>query len=171
MKPSLLAVCLVFAMQQAPPRPTFKSGVTLIEVDVVVTDRSGRPVRGLSKDEFTIAEDGMPVDIATFSAIDLPEAPRDAPIPPADRSGSSHASNDQPQDGRVVLIILDDGLVSLSAARMATVKSIGRRAVERLGPSDLAAVVTTSGRPGAQEFTTEKWRLLAAVDRFVPRSE
>jgi Ca-activated chloride channel family protein len=98
MKPGLLAVWLVFAMQQAPPRPTFKSGVTLIEVDVVVTDHSGRPVRGLSRDDFTIAEDGIPVDIATFSAIDLPEAPADAPIPPADRSGSSHASNDQPQD-------------------------------------------------------------------------
>jgi VWFA-related protein len=172
MKPGLLAVWLVFAMQQAPPRPTFKSGVTLIEVDVVVTDRSGRPVRGLSRDDFTIAEDGIPVEPATFSAIDVPEAPLNEPIPPADRSGSSHAANDQPQDGRVVLIILDDGLVSLSAGRMATVKSIGRRAVERLGPSDLAAVVTTSGRSDGQtEFTTEKWRLLAAVDRFVPRSE
>ena len=172
MKLRVLAVCLVLGMQQVPPTPTFKSGVTLIEVDVVVSDRSGRPVRGLSKDDFTIAEDGIPVEIATFSAVDVPETPREAPIPPVDRSGSAHASNDQPQDGRVVLIVLDDSLVDLSAARMATVKSIGRRAVERLGPSDLGAVVTTSGRSGAQtEFTTEKWRLLAAIDRFVPRSE
>jgi hypothetical protein len=36
-----------------------------------------------------------------------PEAPRDAAIALADRSGSAHASNDQPQDGRVILIVLD----------------------------------------------------------------
>jgi len=172
MKAHLAVVYLLLGLQQVPPRPTFKSSATLVEVDVVVSDRSGRPVRGLSRDDFAVSEDGTPVEIATFSAIDLPEAPRDAPIAPADRSGSAHASNDQPQDGRVVLIVLDDLLVSLSAARMVTVKSIGRRAVERLGPSDLAAVVTTSGRFGGHaEFTTEKWRLLAAIDRFVPQSE
>ena len=172
MKACLAVACLLLGLQQVPPRPTFKSGATLVEVDVVVSDRSGRPVRGLNRDDFAVSEDGTPVDIATFSAIDLPEAPRDAPIAPADRSGSAHASNDQPENGRVVLIVLDDVLVSLSAARMVTVKSIGRRAVERLGPSDLAAVVTTSGRLGGQaEFTTEKWRLLAAIDRFVPQSE
>jgi VWFA-related protein len=172
MKPHLAVACVLFSLQQAPPGPAFKSGITLVEVDVLVSDRSGRPVRGLSKEDFIVAEDGTPVEIASFSAIDLPEAPRDAPIAPADRSGSAHASNDQPEDGRVILIVLDDLLVSLSAARMATVKSIGRRAVERLGPSDLAAVVTTSGRLGGQtEFTTEKWRLLAAIDRFVPQSE
>ena len=169
---ALIAVCLLLGAQQTPPKPTFKSSATLVEVDVVVSDGSGRPVRGLRKEDFTVAEDGTPVEIATFSAIDLPAAPKDEAIAPADRSGSAHASNDQLQDGRVVLIVLDDLLVSLSAARMVTVKSIGRRAVERLGPSDLAAVVTTSGRLGAQaEFTTEKWRLLAAIDRFVPHSE
>ena len=163
---------LVLALQQPPAKPTFKSTTVLVEVDAVVTDGSGRPVRGLAKEDFTITEDGRPVDIATFSAIDVPEAPPGAAIPPADRSGSAQASNDQPQDGRVILIVLDDGLVNLSAARMVQVKSIARRAVERLGPSDLAAVVTTSGRRGGQaEFTTEKWRLLAAIDRYVPRSE
>ena len=172
MKAHLITMCLLLGAQQMPPKPTFQSSATLVEVDVVVSDGSGRPVRGLRKEDFTVAEDGTPIEIATFSAIDLPAAPRDAAIAPADRSGSAHASNDQLQDGRVVLIVLDDLLVSLSAARMVTVKSIGRRAVERLGPSDLAAVVTTSGRLGAQaEFTTEKWRLLAAIDRFVPQSE
>ena len=172
MKAHVITMCLLVGAQQLPTKPTFQSSATLVEVDVVVRDGSGRPVRGLRKEDFAVAEDGTPVEIATFSAIDLPAAPRDEAIAPADRSGSAHASNDQLQDGRVVLIVLDDLLVSLSAARMVTVKSIGRRAVERLGPSDLAAVVTTSGRLGAQaEFTTEKWRLLAAIDRFVPQSE
>ncbi len=47
--------------------------VNLVELYVVVTDESGRPVRGLRQDEFKVREDGVPQDIATFSdASDLP---------------------------------------------------------------------------------------------------
>ena len=47
--------------------------VNLVELYVVVTDRSGRPVRGLAQTDFQIREDGVRQDIATFSdASDLP---------------------------------------------------------------------------------------------------
>ncbi len=47
--------------------------VNLVELYVVVTDESGRPVRGLKQEEFKVREDGVPQDIATFSdASDLP---------------------------------------------------------------------------------------------------
>jgi VWFA-related protein len=170
-KTFLPAVLLLLSAQQAPPaKPAFKSGVTVVEVDVVVTDRSGRPVRGLRRDDFDISEDGRPVEIATFSAVDVPEAPRQSIIPPPDRSGSAFASNDRPDDGRLILIVLDDIQVSFTAGRMATVKTVARRAVERLGPADVAGVMTTSGWPGGQtEFTTDKSRLLDAIEQFVPR--
>ena len=142
MKACLAVACLLLGLQQVPPRPTFKSGATLVEVDIVVSDREGRPVRGLSKDDFSVTEDGTPVEIATFSAIDLPEAPRDAPMAPADRSGSAHASNDQPEDGRVVLIVLDDLLVSLSAARMVKVHRVA--VPKPLAPGAYRLVVDTS---------------------------
>jgi VWFA-related protein len=172
-KTFLPAVLLLLAAQQVPlPKPGFKSQVTVVEVDIVVTDRSGRPVRGLRVEDFEIAEDGSPVEIAAFSAVDIPEAPRNSIIPPPDRSGSAFASNDQADGGRVILIVLDDIQVSFTAGRMATVKSVARRAVERLGPTDLAGVMTTSGRLGGQaEFTTDKSRLMDAIDRFVPRGE
>jgi VWFA-related protein len=172
-KTFLVAVLLLVAAQQAPPpTPRFKSDVTVVEVDVVVTDKSGRPVRGLGREDFEISEDGRPVEIATFSAVDVPEAPRHAIIPPPDRSGSAFASNDYADDGRMILIVLDDIQVGFSAGRMATVKSVARRAVERLGPADVAGVMTTSGRLGGQaEFTSDKSRLLEAIERFVPRGQ
>jgi hypothetical protein len=40
-------------------------------LDVVVTDRSGKPASPLSKDDFTILEDGKPQTIASFES---PEA-------------------------------------------------------------------------------------------------
>ena len=172
-KTCLSAVLVLLAAQQVPPpKPGFKSGVTVVEVDVVVTDKSGRPVRGLRTEDFEIAEDGRPVEIATFSAVDVPEAPRESIIPPPDRSGSAFASNERPDDGRLILIVLDDIQMSFTAGRMASVKSVARRAVERLGPRDLAGVLTTSGRLGGQaEFTMDKARLLDAIERFVPRGE
>ncbi|TNF79386.1 MAG: VWA domain-containing protein [Acidobacteria bacterium] len=47
--------------------------VNLMELYVVVTDRRGHPVRGMTKDQFRVAEAGKPQEIATFSdAGDLP---------------------------------------------------------------------------------------------------
>ena len=51
---------------QQETTPTFRSGVQLIEVDVVVTDGQGKPVRDLSRDDFEIVEDNRPQEVRTF---------------------------------------------------------------------------------------------------------
>ena len=168
----LLAVLTSLLAQQPAPQPTFKSGVNLIEVDVVVTNKTGQPVRGLGQADFEVTEDGKPVTISTFVAVDLPAAPAGSPIPPPDRSGTSIASNDQPEDGRVILIVLDDYHVRFDAGFAVRTRAVARRLVEQLGPSDQAAVMATSGRTSNQaEFTGDKARLLEAIDRFFPQSE
>ena len=167
----VLLLLLATQQQPPPPQPTFKSGITLVEVDVVVTDKAQRPVRGLRKADFELFEDGRPVEVVTFSEVHVPDAPP-AAIPPDNRSGSAFASNEQPDSGRLILIVLDDVQLGFSAGRMATVRSVARRAVERLGPGDVAGVLTTSGRMGAQaEFTSDKRRLIEAINRFVPQTE
>ena len=45
--------------------------ITVANVDVVVTDAHGNPVRGLTKDDFEIFEDGKLQPITNFSAIDV----------------------------------------------------------------------------------------------------
>ena len=46
----------------------FKSGVELINVTVSVTDRSGRFVSGLRKEDFAIYDDNTPMEITHFTA-------------------------------------------------------------------------------------------------------
>ena len=46
----------------------FKSGVELINVTATVTDRSGRFASGLRQEDFTVYEDGKPVEITHFNA-------------------------------------------------------------------------------------------------------
>ena len=50
----------------------FKSGVELINVNVTVTDRSGRFVSGLRQEDFLVYEDDKPIEVSHFSAERVP---------------------------------------------------------------------------------------------------
>jgi hypothetical protein len=55
-----LGLALLAAQDQPPPKPTFKSAVDLVPVDVNVIDKSGRPVPDLAAGDFTQTVDGKP---------------------------------------------------------------------------------------------------------------
>ena len=40
-------------------------------IDVEVTDKSGKPIKGLSADKFSITDDGKPQNISSFSYFDI----------------------------------------------------------------------------------------------------
>lgn len=162
---SVLAADNVSSQRQGQ---TFRSGVDLIEVDVIVTDQRGKPVLGLARSDFEIFEDGQPVEIASFRAIALEEADtRPSPFVSGD-SNSLLGSNEASLDGRLFVLLLDDVSISFSAGHLQRVKQIGNLFVERLGATDQAALMLTSGRSALQvEFTADKRRLLAAVDKLV----
>jgi VWFA-related protein len=72
----LLALSVILAFvttpgltgQQPPaPLPSFRAGVTLVLVDVVVRDKSGAVVKGLTADDFELLEDGARQQILTFA--------------------------------------------------------------------------------------------------------
>src|SRR5688572_6965999 len=65
----LSLILMAILAQQAPP--TFKSGVSLVTVDVSVLDREGRPVEGLGAEDFEVKLDGRvyPVKVASFVQI------------------------------------------------------------------------------------------------------
>src|SRR5947209_7580960 len=90
----------------SPAPPTFPGAVELVTVDVVVTQKDGRPVAGLRREDFTLLEEGAPQEIASFEAVDLPPpAPgrTAAPRPPVstNRVADSRTS-------RSFVIVFDD---------------------------------------------------------------
>ena len=50
----------------------FASGVNLVEVYAAVVDRAGQPVTGLTRDEFTVLEDGQAQALSAFTEGDFP---------------------------------------------------------------------------------------------------
>ena len=50
--------------------PQFRADVQVIRLDVSVVDKKGRPLAGLAPTDFTVYEDGRPVEITYFEAVD-----------------------------------------------------------------------------------------------------
>ena len=85
--------------------PTFPSGVDLVTVDVVVTDKKGVPVRDLPRDAFTITEDGTPQTIASFESVTVP--PTASPVTP-EKPRVSTNTVPVARNGRSFVIVFDD---------------------------------------------------------------
>jgi hypothetical protein len=58
--------------QQGRSGYTFRSTSELVLVNVVVRDKDGTPVKGLTRDDFTVLEDGKPQAVSTFDYEDIP---------------------------------------------------------------------------------------------------
>jgi Ca-activated chloride channel homolog len=58
--------------QQDSQQPSIKIGTNLVTVPVIVTDRYGRFITGLSRKEFTVREEGSPQRIEDFSSTEAP---------------------------------------------------------------------------------------------------
>jgi VWFA-related protein len=160
---------LVAAQQQPAPSATFQLEVNYVDIDAVVTDDRGNFVGDLTKDDFELLDDGKPQEISAFSLVDIPMQSAGARPPAATPLVSDVKSNAQPISGRLYVIVLDD--LNVAPVRTKVVVNAARELIERhFGPGDMAAIIYTSGRTdGAQEFTSERASLVAAIDKFQGR--
>jgi VWFA-related protein len=161
----LLCSALILAVQTTQP-PVFRSRIDLVEVPVVVTDQQGRFVEDLTAADFDISERDVPQTITAFDRVTLPiwRAEQAAALPPVPADVST---NERLADGRIFVLVLD--ALHVSPTGVLTVRRHAREFIEdRMGPADLVAVLSPGAIEAAsQDFTTDKARLLAAIDQFV----
>ena len=157
---ALAAASLLAQGQSAPPQ--FRAGVELITVDVAVLDGDRQPVRGLTEADFTVRENGVVRPIRAFTSVDLgtrsraAEAVWSATVPPdvvTNQSGE--------EEGRLLIVLMDRSIPVEQPSEVA--RRIATAAIEALGPTDLAAVVTT-GNGAIQNLTSDRTRLLRAIN-------
>jgi VWFA-related protein len=162
----VLGACLL--AQGQTERQTFRSGITVVQVDVSVLDRDRHPVRGLTAGDFTVLEDGKPREIVAFTPVELPArttAPAAGAAAWTREVAPDVTSNDLPAEGRLVVIVFD---WSIRFDDSTLARKIARATVDDLGPGDEAAVVFTSEFSNAgipQNFTADRRLLLRAIDQ------
>jgi VWFA-related protein len=145
--------------------PQFRSGVDLVHLDVSVLDRQRRPVRGLTVDDFEVFEDGKLQVVSAFAAVDIPDAVE--PTTPWMREVAPDTQrNDTLNDRRLFVMVIDDASAQGNVAALKSTKEIARKFIEQLGPTDLMSIVFTLNNRNAQDYTSDRAKLLKAVDKF-----
>ncbi len=66
--PAASTVAMSGASPDANPGPVFRVNTRLVQVDVVVTDNQGRPIKGLTEADFNVSQDGSAQKVSAFEA-------------------------------------------------------------------------------------------------------
>jgi VWFA-related protein len=119
---------------QEPKLPEFRADVRVIRLDVSVVDRKGRPVGGLSPEDFAVFEDGRPVEITYFEAVDA----RGGMATSADSAVTVTAP-----PPRRILLLVDTGRMGLGDLIRAR-KSTARYLRDHAGEGDWVRLVNLS---------------------------
>ena len=144
------------------PRPTFRSTLDLVSVDVTVIDSDGRPVRDLSAADFTLSVDGRARKIVSTQFV-AAATETDASAPPAPLASSEYTTNLGGPAARLLAIVVDRG--SIAPIRSKDVFAAASRFVEKLSPVDRVGLFSIPDGPNI-DFTTRHDRIVETLLRM-----
>ncbi|MDA2937245.1 VWA domain-containing protein [Acidobacteria bacterium AH-259-A15] len=162
----LIAACLTLSLLPTPVQAqtqrqipgTIRVQVTVVPVDVLVTDEKGQPVLDLSKEDFIVLENGTPQEIAHFSLETFGRPEASSPLAPTTAS-SEETLLDSPNH-RTFLIVLGRGQHTRYFKAVDRMIQFVR---EGLSPADLVAVMAYNR---ATDFTTEHEKIAEVLERY-----
>lgn len=138
---------LAASQDPQPARPTFRSAVDLVPVDVSVVDRSGSPVSDLTTSEFTLSVDGKPRRIASAEFISIAGA-----VEPPPARELEYSSNAGAAGGRLIMLVVD--AEGIGVGRGKTAFEAARRFIGTLNRADRIALAVLPGVGPQVAFTT-----------------
>jgi VWFA-related protein len=161
--PLLLCLAAGAVAAAAPQQATFRSSTSLVEVDIIVKDKEGRFVSGLTADDFEVLEEGKPQKIQHFYLV------TETPTGAGELSEVVLPRAPDQTARRVFLIIFDSD--HLSAPTIARVKDAAAAFVnEQFRPADLGGVYV-NGRMWRNRLTNNRQELLDGIQQLTPLLE
>jgi VWFA-related protein len=163
----------------APRQTTFRTASQLVVETVVVKDKNGNPIAGLTEKDFAITEDGVPQDIQFCQFQKLPEAPDDVLAPVTERPKlrsklpRTQIAPETPgklrySDHRLMALYFD--LTAMPPPDQVRALTAAKRFVQtQMTSVDMMAILMFSG--GAvrvlEEFTADRNRLLSTIETMI----
>lgn len=129
------------AEPQGLPRILETVDVRVINIDVVVTDRKGKAITGLTRDDFILYENGRPQNITNFYEI-VTQGSEIAAVQPAPAPEGPAPVQAAPEELRRRIIIFIDNLSLSPFNRNRVFKEMKGFVREVLGPGDQAMIAT-----------------------------
>jgi VWFA-related protein len=172
--------------QQTQPRAVFRTRRDIISVDVIVRDKSGAVVRGLTAADFEIREDGRPQEVTSFTfeeitlkaaakPIDTPELlagvearlKADKPATSAPAAAASEAPVPMTSDAlagrRLITLLFDTSSMQPEDVQRA-VDSAKNYVDQKMSSADLVAVATVgSTLTVLTDFTADRTKVDTAL--------
>jgi VWFA-related protein len=147
--------------------PLFRLEVRQVPVDLVVLDKQGNPVRGLTKDDFTVKEDGTDQQIVSFETEDgsVPSyVPPKLPVLPVNTFVDVPS---EPERGPLYILYYD--MVNTPQEDQMAFRQGLLKFVDNVQPGTrMALFVNATGLHMLQGFTSDHALLRAAIERKGP---
>ena len=166
----LIGAALVSTQSSPVPQgggPTFRTGVNIVRVDVIVADDDGKPITDLAKEEFEIIEDGRPQTIELFRQIRIEGTTAAAPRARQVLNRDTEEREAARDDVRVFGILLAD--YQVCGQRSRAVRDAMAAFIRKLGPNDLIAVMEPLMSVRDLVFTYDHDAVLQTIQRFEGR--
>jgi VWFA-related protein len=158
-------------------KATIRSTVSLVEIDVQVTDRDGKPIKGLKQEQFSVTEDGKAQKVSTFEYNDIEQietAATSGEVPitiPLSTASSPEEIKSAVHDHRMIVLFFD--MTSLQAEDLLRSTRAAEKYIrEQMTPADLVGVVEFGNTLRViANFTNNRELLLQSVEALVPGHE
>jgi len=169
----LAAWSLATAQTTPPPKPpdeVVRVYTELVQTDVMVFDKQGKFINGLTRDNFELRIDGKPREIQAFEQITA-GSDEESQLAAARGATAINIKRPVPLDrGRIALFFVDDFHMDLQGLN-ATRKVITTFIDKEMGQNDQAAIVSATGQIGfLQQLTSDRMILRRALERLTTRT-
>jgi len=181
-----ILLCALVADPAAQQRPVFRTSRELVSIDVVVRDKDGNVVRGLTQADFELREDGQPQQLETFTFQEISERPAAAAAGATALLGDVEARMAEPAKtgaaaaaaapaaltsealaGRRLIVLLFDVSSMQPEDVQRAVDSARKYVKEQMNAADLVAVATVASTLDVlTDFSGERERVDAALGRL-----
>ncbi len=158
-----LTLFLVLTMvAPAQETPVFRIGTRLVELNVVVTGKDGKPLKDLTENDFEVLEGGKVKPLAFFNPVDAEPVSGEA-LPPGVFSNRPEYT---PAPPRSLTVILLDWLNTEPRDQQFARAQVARY-LKEMNARDRVAIYTLSGGLRvAHDFTDDPASLASAVERI-----